>query len=133
MSEIPYELSLGDLQRLSDLEISKLMVSSDSARKNDVYRAECTYWMCIMEIHRRSRDELFPESVEVKCLESIYDQNVLQFECGKTYTMYAVDCTMLIFTDDMRPYAFNIIDDDNYCVWKYFGIGNDNSSSRYKM
>lgn len=127
-----YEMSLGELQGLSDLEIYKLMIYSDRDRKNDIYRAECTYWMCILEINRISTDE-FPESIEVKCLESIYDQGVLKFECGKTYTMYAVDCTMLIFTDDMRPYAFNIIDDDNYCVWKYFGIGNDNSSSRYKM
>lgn len=121
IKEIDYNISLVELQEYNDDELYHLFMYSDRYRK-DIFRAACTYYMCIMEINRRKNEEP-PEYLDLKCISNIFgsDREVI-FRLGNKYRMYAIDNTMLVFNDSKVPYIFSIIDGDNRCIWKYFTI-----------
>lgn len=119
-TEDKYNISLPELQQFNDIALSTLLMYSDRDRATD-YKAMCTYWMCIMEINRRDSD-FFPESMEVRCKGNILDDGKIRFKRDGIYTLYAVDQTMLVYDEEMRPVVFNMIDRDDMCIWTRFGM-----------
>lgn len=125
MKGINYNISLPELQTLSDKELYQIFMYADRDKDN-IFRAACTYWMCVMEINRKNHD-IEPDCLEVKCLSNIFDSvHEVIFRLGNKYIMCAVDETMVVYDNKWVPYIFSIIEEDSRCVWKYFGVwGND--------
>lgn len=120
-----YNISLIELQKYSDDDLKELLVVSQKD-KDEVYRAACTYLMCIMESNRRINDEE-PEWLDLKCIANIFDtEHEIIFRLGNKYRMYAMDDLMLVYNDRWVPYIFTIIEEDDKCIWKYFGMWKDN-------
>lgn len=126
-TENKYNLTLPQLQAFNDFALNTLFMMADQDRTQN-YRAKCTYWMCVMEINRREHD-IFPESMILRCKGNIIDDGEIIFERNNEYTLYAVDETMLVYNDDMRPYVFNMIDGDDMCIWVRFGKPSSLSSA----
>lgn len=94
--------------------------------KDEFFRAECTYWMCKMEIDCRC-DDKWTKYLDVKCISNIFDENHdIIFRLGYHYVIYEIENAMLIYNDKWVPYIFTIIEEDSRCVWKYFGIWKEN-------
>lgn len=131
MGETDYYLSLIQLQTYSDEELYRLFMFSDRDR-NTIFRAACTYFMCIMESNRRSEDGIEAEHMTVRCLANIFnpDHNLI-FQLDGQYEMFAIDYTMIVYDKNWIPYIFTIIENDERCVWKYFGMCNENEYVRF--
>lgn len=121
MTEIDYCVSLSDIQNYTDDELSKLLMYACQDKK-DIFRADCTFWMCIMEINRRKNDE-WPVEMNVISYANIYDEakNII-FKYGNPYQLYIIDGNVLVYDDNWIPYIFSYIEDDMRCVWKFFCI-----------
>lgn len=125
MLKIDYCMSLVELQEYSDEEVYQVLKCAKQD-KNEFFRAECTYWMCKMEIDRR-HDDKCPEYLDVKCISNIFDEShEIIFRLGKHYRLYEIEKGILIYCDKLVPYVFNVDENDSRCVWKYFGIWKEN-------
>lgn len=121
MKEIDYNISLPELQEYADEELYQILACAEKD-KDEFYRAECTYWMCVMETDRRS-DSGWLEYLDVKCLSNLFDKNHnAAFRLGNHYRMYKIENAMLAYSDKWVPHIFSIIEDDSLCAWKYFGL-----------
>ena len=54
MIVIDYCMSLIELQKYTDADIRKILECAERD-KDQIFRAECTYWMCRMEIDQIGR------------------------------------------------------------------------------
>lgn len=109
------------------IQKGKYIVVVDCAKrdKDEIFRAECMYWMCRMEIDRRN-DDKWPECLDVRCISNIFDEdhNII-FRLGNHYVLYEIDNGVLAYCDKWVPYIFTIDEKDSRCTWKYFGLWKD--------
>lgn len=130
MEEIDYSISLMQLQGYSDEDLNILMEYSKKDKEND-FRAACIYYMCMMDFQRRNEDSE-QENMKVKCISNLYDEDSDKiFDFEKCYEMYSIDNIMLIYDGKMIPYIFDITEESNRCVWKYFGLWEDDKPQVY--
>ena len=91
------------------------------------YRAECIYWLCILEQHRRD-GQIGMEYMDLKCVHNIFDEDrEYIFRAGNKYRLHEVDNILLIINDKLKPYVFTAVEGDTRCVWKYFSLWTDNN------
>ena len=121
MIEIDYNMSLIELQKYTDEELYQVLNCANQD-KNEIFRAECTYWMCRMEIDRRNNNK-WPDFLDVRCISNIFDEdhNII-FRLGNHYVLYEVENAMLVYCDKWIPYIFSIVEENSRCTWKYFGL-----------
>lgn len=119
VTEINYGITLTQLQKYTDDELYKLFIYAKRDR-DEIFHANCIYWMCTMEINRRKYDK-WPVEMNVISYVNIYDEdhNTI-FGFGNQYQMYIISGTILIYDDNLVPHIFSSIEDDARCVWKYF-------------
>lgn len=119
MIEIDYNMSLIDLQKYSDEEVHQVLECANRD-KDEIFRAECTYWMCWMEVNRRNNDK-WPEHLDVRCISNIFDENHnIVFRLGNHYVLYEIENAVLVYCDKWIPYIFSLVEEDDKCTWKYF-------------
>ncbi len=128
VTEINYCLSLPQLQKYSDDDLCQLFMYA-SRDKEDNFRADCTYWMCVMEVNRRKYDK-WPYEMDIISYVNIYDesQDVI-FRYGNQYQMYVISGTVLVYDDDWIPHIFGSTEDDSRCIWKYFCVSREDGSA----
>ncbi|MCI9379865.1 MAG: hypothetical protein HFG88_02320 [Dorea sp.] len=88
----------------------------------EIFRARCTYYMCVMESNRRNYDK-WPCEMDVISYVNIYDEdkNVI-FGYGGRYMMYVINGAVLVYDDQWIPHLFGSTEEDIRCVWKYFCV-----------
>ena len=121
ITTIDYCISLPQLQKLSDFELRQLLLYS-KCDMEEIFRARCTYYMCVMESNRRTYDK-WPCEMDVISYVNIYDEdkNVI-FGYGGNYMMYVINGAVLVYNDQWIPYLFGSDEEDIRCVWKYFCV-----------
>ena len=119
--EIDYSISLPQLQNLSDFKLHQLMLCAE-CEMEEIFRARCTYYMCVMESNRRNYDK-WPCEMDVISYVNIYDEdkNVI-FGYGGRYMMYVNNGAVLVYDDQWIPHLFGSTEEDIRCVWKYFCV-----------
>ena len=127
ITTIDYCISLPQLQNLSDFELRQLLLYS-KCDMEEIFRARCTYYMCIMENNRRIYDR-WPCEMNVISYVNIYDEdkNVI-FGYGGHYMMYVINGAVLVYDDQWIPYLFGSDEEDVRCVWKYFCVPREEKS-----
>lgn len=124
MIEIDYCMSLSELQELTVEEIYRIQKCAERD-KDEIFRAECIYWMCRMEIDRRNNDK-WSACLDVRCISNIFDEDYnIVFRHGNHYVLYEIEHAVLVYCEKWIPYIFTIIEDDSRCTWKYFGLWKD--------
>lgn len=125
--EIDYCISLMQLQKYSDTELCQLFIYA-SRDKNDIFRADCTYRMCIMELNRRNHDR-WPYEMDVISYVNIYDEDGEPiFGYGRQYQMFIIQGAVLVYDDGWVPYLFSSREEDIRCIWKYFCVSREDKS-----
>lgn len=124
MIEIDYCMTLPQLQKLSDFNLRQLMLCAE-CDKEEIFRAKCTYYMCIMENNRRVYDK-WPCEMDVISYVNIFDEdkNII-FGYGTHYMMYVIKGAVLVYDNQWIPYLFGSNEEDIRCVWKYFCVPRD--------
>lgn len=119
--EIDYSISLPQLQNLSDFKLHQLMLCAE-CEMEEIFRARCTYYMCVMESNRRNYDK-WPCEMDVISYVNIYDEdkNVI-FGYGGRYMMYVINGAVLVYDDQWIPHLFGSTEEHIRCVWKYFCV-----------
>ena len=119
--EIDYSISLPQLQNLSDFKLHQLLLCAE-CEMEEIFRARCTYYMCVMESNRRNYDK-WPCEMDVISYVNIYDEdkNVI-FGYGGRYMMYVINGAVLVYDDQWIPHLFGSTEEDIRCVWKYFCV-----------
>lgn len=124
MTEIDYCISLIQLQKYSDTELCQLFICA-SRDKGGIFRADCTYKMCLMELDRRNYDR-WPYEMDIISYVNIYDEDGdIIFRYGSRYQMYIIRGSILVYDDDWVPYLFSYRDEDTRCIWKYFCVSRE--------
>ncbi|WP_289292298.1 hypothetical protein [Sporofaciens musculi] len=96
-----------------------------SRDKDEIFRADCTYRMCIMELNRRNHDR-WPCEMDVISYVNIYDEDgEILFGYGRQYQMYIIHGSVLVYDDDWVPYLFSSREEDKRCIWKYFCVSRE--------
>ena len=126
--EMDYCLSLPDIQKMSEYELRQLLICS-KVDANNIFRAECTYYMCLMEENRRRYDR-FPYEMDVISYVNIRDEDhEIIFGYGRRYSMYVIEGAVLVYDDNWVPYIFGSTEEDIRCVWKYFCVSREDKIS----
>jgi len=125
VTEIDYCISFIQLQKYSDTQLCQLFIYA-SRDKNEIFRADCTYRMCLMELDRRNHDR-WPCEMEIIPYVNIYDEDgKMIFGYGKRYQMYIIHGAVLVYDADWVPYLFSCREEDFRCIWKYFCVSREN-------
>ena len=126
--EIDYCVSLSDIQKYTDIELCELFLYA-SQDKREIFRADCTFWMCVMEINRRKNDE-WPVEMNVISYVNVYDENEKAvFKYGNPYQLFVIDGTVLVYDDNWIPNIFGCTENDEKWLWKYFCVSIDEKTA----
>ena len=129
--KVDYCISLPELQQLSDYKLHQLLICS-KFDMDDIFRAQCTYYMCLMESNRRQYDK-WPHEMDVISYVNIHDEDgEVIFEYGKNYSMYVVNGAVLVYDNNWIPYIFGSTEEDMRCVWKFFCVSREDKFSPKK-
>lgn len=116
-----YDITLTEVRQYTDSELG-LRIDISGAERKESYRADCVYWMCMMEKNRRDGEQT-PEFMELKCIRNLFnEEQEYAFRLGNRYRMFEVGPVLLVFNEKLRPYLFTASENDKWCIWKYFSL-----------
>lgn len=113
-----HRMNLQEIQKCNSKEIEDIILYTDNIKKQD-FRAECLYWMCMLEVNIRADQDV--EYTWIKCIANIRNKDGdIIFQYGKDYMVFVLGLVPIVFTGDLFPYIFSIKEEDHRCIWKYF-------------